>query len=48
MINPESSPNKWKAEQISYFKEYIKSFKPGSSEYNKLDQGIKELEKHSC
>ena len=47
MINAEASSNKWKAEQISYFKEYIKSFKPGSTEYNKLVQGIKELERQN-
>ena len=47
MLNSEASANKWKAEQLSYFKEYIKSFKPGSTEYNKLNQGIKDLERHN-
>ena len=32
-------------EQLTYFREYIKSFKPGSNEFLKLDQGIKALEK---
>lgn len=32
-------------EQLSYFREYIKSFKPGTKEFIKLDQGIKALEK---
>lgn len=31
--------------QLSYFREYIKSFKPGTKEFIKLDQGIKALEK---
>ncbi len=43
MLNSEASSNKWKSEQLLYFREYIKSFKPGSAEYKKLDQGIREL-----
>jgi hypothetical protein len=31
--------------QLLYFREYIKSFKPGSKEFVKLDQGIKALER---
>ncbi len=34
----------WKNEQISVFKKYIKNFKPGSIEYTKLAQGIRDLE----
>lgn len=45
MKSPENSSNNWKNEQISVFKEYIKNFKPGSLEYMKIAQGIKELEK---
>jgi len=38
----------WKNEQIAVFKKYIKNFKPGSVEYIKLAQGIKDLENVSC
>ena len=34
----------WKNEQIAVFKKYIKNFKPGTVEYMKLAQGIKDLE----
>ncbi|MFA5518342.1 MAG: hypothetical protein WDA74_03725 [Spirochaetota bacterium] len=37
--------DKWKNEQISYFREYIKSFKPGTKKYNQIAQGIFDLEK---
>ena len=39
---------KWKNEQIAVFRKYIRNFKPGSVEYIKLAQGIKDLEKVSC
>jgi hypothetical protein len=45
MINSETASNNWKNEQINVFKKYIKNFKPGSIEYMKLAQGIKDLEK---
>lgn len=44
MKNSDTSANNWKNEQISIFKKYIKNFKPGSFEYIKLAQGIKDLE----
>ncbi len=45
MVTTNSGPEKWKEEQLSYFKEYIKSFKPGSREYNQIAKGIFDLEK---
>jgi hypothetical protein len=39
---------KWKNEQIEVFRKYIKNFKPGSVEYIKLAQGIRDLEKAGC
>jgi len=44
MNKSESAINNWKNEQIMVFKKYIKNFKPGSVEYIKLAQGIKDLE----
>lgn len=44
MNKSESAVNDWKSEQITVFKKYIKNFKPGSVEYIKLAQGIKDLE----
>ena len=44
MSNSKSAGNNWKNEQITVFKKYIKNFKPGSVEYMKLAQGIKDLE----
>lgn len=44
MAKSESAVNNWKNEQITVFKKYIKNFKPGSVEYIKLAQGIKDLE----
>ncbi|HNX24813.1 MAG TPA: hypothetical protein PKG60_12260 [Spirochaetota bacterium] len=45
MLNSENAANNWKNEQITVFKKYIKNFKPGSVEYMKLAQGIKDLER---
>jgi len=45
MSKTESKVNNWKNEQINVFKKYIKNFKPGTVEYVKLAQGIKDLEK---
>ncbi|HON15667.1 MAG TPA: hypothetical protein PLA51_04230 [Spirochaetota bacterium] len=36
--------NKWKAEQLKIFKEYIKSFAPDSPEYNRIHRAILTLE----
>ena len=46
MVTINSGAEKWKEEQLSYFKEYIKSFKPGSREYNQIARGICDLEKN--
>lgn len=43
-----SETSDWKKEQINIFRKYIKNFKPGSVEYSKLAQGIKDLEKVNC
>lgn len=48
MNNYKSDTLNWKNEQIAVFKKYIKNFKPGSVEYIKLSQGIKDLEKVRC
>jgi hypothetical protein len=47
MLNSEKAANRWKTEQIFYFREYIKTFKPGSAEYKRIDHDIRELEKHN-
>ena len=44
MLRTESDMIKWKQEQISYFKKYLKSFKKGSREYTILQNGVQELE----
>lgn len=44
-MNYQAETSSSREEQLSYFREYIKSFKPGSKEFIKLDQGIKALEK---
>jgi hypothetical protein len=44
MNSYESKTLNWKNEQIIIFKKYIKNFKPGTVEYIKLAQGIKDLE----
>jgi hypothetical protein len=35
---------KWKMEQIDYFRQYLKSFKNHTKEYNQIIEGIRELE----
>lgn len=45
MVTTNSGMDKWKDEQISYFREYIKSFKPGTKKYNQIARGIFDLEK---
>ncbi len=44
MNKSEYVQNDWKNEQINVFKKYIKNFKPGSIEYIKIANGIKDLE----
>ena len=34
-----------KEKQLSYFREYIKTFRPGTREFLELEKGIKALEK---
>jgi hypothetical protein len=44
MLHREADMIKWKQEQISYFKKYMKSFKKGTKEYTILQNGVEELE----
>lgn len=44
MLQKESDMIKWKQEQISYFKKYMKSFKKGTREHTILQNGVEELE----
>jgi hypothetical protein len=37
--------NKWKREQLDYFKRYLNSFHIDSKEYNIIMKGIQDLEK---
>jgi hypothetical protein len=37
--------NKWKREQLEYFKRYLNSFHIDSKEYNIIMKGIQDLEK---
>lgn len=37
--------NRWKREQLEYFKRYLNSFHIDSKEYNIIMKGIQELEK---
>ena len=37
--------NKWKREQLEYFKKYLDFFHIDSKEYNIIMKGIKDLEK---
>ncbi|HOP63119.1 MAG TPA: hypothetical protein PK358_10960 [Spirochaetota bacterium] len=46
-MKPETSSNRWRTEQLSYFREYIKTFKPGSMEYKRLNRDITQLEKQN-
>ncbi len=45
MVTINAGIDKWKEEQLSYFKEYIKSFTPGTKEYKQIARGILDLEK---
>lgn len=44
-MNSQTEKTTWKNEQLVYFKEYIKSFKPESKEYKRLCHDIEILEK---
>ncbi len=44
MLTADSNMNRWKNEQLSYFKEYLKSFKPGSRQHKEILRGIRDLE----
>jgi hypothetical protein len=37
--------NKWKREQLEYFKQYLSTFDIDSKEYRLILKGIRELEK---
>ena len=37
--------NKWKQEQLDYFKKYLNTFSIDSKEYNLIVKGIQDLEK---
>ena len=45
MQHAEVDMNKWKQEQISYFRKYMKTFKKGTREYAILESGVAELER---
>jgi len=45
MVMVNSTIKNWKNEQLSYFKEYIKAFEPGTREYTQIEKGIADLEK---
>lgn len=44
MIHTEKDMKKWKNEQISYFRSYLKNFDDNSKEYRRLEKGIQDLE----
>ncbi len=45
MAATNSETNKWKLEQLEYFKEYLRTFNTDSKEYGLIVKGIQELEK---
>ncbi len=45
MLHNNIDMRKWKEEQISYFRKYMKNFQKGSREYTILQRGIEELER---
>jgi hypothetical protein len=45
MIAKSADMNKWKREQLEYFKKYLNSFHIDSKEYNIIMKGIQDLEK---
>ncbi|MCP4135408.1 MAG: hypothetical protein GY754_30845 [bacterium] len=44
LYNKKESNNKWKNEQIDYFKRYLATFDSSSREYKLIKQGLDELE----
>ena len=45
MFTNNHDSNKWKREQLEYFKRYLDSFHINSREYNLILKGIQDLEK---
>ncbi len=45
MITDNLDTNKWKREQLEYYKRYLNSFHINSREYNLIMKGIQDLEK---
>ena len=45
MATTARDPNKWKREQLEYFKRYLAAFHKDSKEYNVILKGIHDLEK---
>ena len=45
MIQTSTDTNRWKNEQIAYFREYLKTFDRDSREYEIIRSGIERLEK---
>jgi len=44
MISRKHDPDRWKQEQIKYFKKYLESFSFDSREYKLIQSGIEKLE----
>jgi hypothetical protein len=45
MAATQRDPNKWKREQLEYFRRYLEAFHKDSREYNIILKGIRDLEK---
>jgi hypothetical protein len=45
MVKNGHDANKWKREQLDYFKRYLDTFHIDSKEYNMILKGIRDLEK---
>jgi len=45
MVTKHHDMNKWKREQLEYFKKYLSAFNTDSREYNLIMKGIQDLEK---
>lgn len=46
MIHNKNEMNKWKAEQLVYFKKYLNYFNKNSDEYRLLQSSISKLENY--
>ena len=44
MLHNKGELNKWKNDQVQYFKEYLKNFDKDSKQYNLIMEGLRELE----